>query len=89
MQLEHRLDVNLKLGCLHTEKAISYKSSLTRFPIFSSVVQYHMTKCPEGIRCSHREGGLPPPEGRLIYVLLLMKYNELLTNMTFYNRESF
>lgn len=37
MQLEHRLDVNLKLGCLRTEKASSYKSCLTRLPIFSSV----------------------------------------------------
>lgn len=89
MQWEHRLGVNLKSGCLHTEKAISYKSSLTRFPIFSSAVQYHMTECPEGICCSHKRGGLPPPEGRLIFVMLLKKYKELLTNMTFYNQESF
>lgn len=37
MQLERRLDVNLKLGCLRTQKATSYKSRLTRLPIFSSV----------------------------------------------------
>lgn len=89
MQLEHRLDVNLKSGCLHTEKAIFYKSSLTQFLIFSSVVQYHMTKGPEGVCCSHKRGGLPPLEGRLIFVMLLKKCNEFFTNMAFYFQESF
>lgn len=86
MQLEQ---LNSKCGCLHTEKVISYKCSLTQFPIFSSVVQYHMTKCPEGICCSLKRGGLPPPEGRLIFSMLLRKYNELLTHLTFYNQENF
>lgn len=89
MRLENLSDINLKLGCLHTEKAISYKSSLTRFPIFSFVVQYHMTKCPEGTCCSHKRGGLLSLEGRLMFVMLFKKYNELLTNMIFYIQENF